>query len=123
MSQRRSEVPTVDEALDIQRDGDRVRVMFRGRLIAEHRPGRPFVWVGSGRLRYHDSKGHYTIRPLHIVRRPCRTLSVREDDPQSGEQRALLLVSPAGIAVRFAVLGDELHITFPQWQPDVSNVW
>jgi len=123
MSQHSSEEIAVEQSLDIQKDGERIRIFFRGRLIAEHSPARPFIWVGSGRLRYHDSKGHYTIRPLHIVRRPCRTLSVREDDPQAGEQRALLLVSPAGVAVRFAAHGDELHITFPQWLPEVSNVW
>jgi alpha-glucosidase len=123
MSQHSTEGVAAGEALDIQKDDERVRVIFRGRLIAEHRPGRPFIWVGSGRLRYHDSKGHYTIRPLRIIRRPCRTLSVRDDEPREGEARALLLVSPEGVAVRFAVIEGALHITFPQWQPDVSNVW
>ncbi|MFO8064847.1 MAG: alpha-glucosidase [Spirochaetia bacterium] len=109
--------------LSVQQDGTRLRVFFRGRLIASHSPKRPFIYVGSGRLRYHDSKGHYTIRPLKMIRRPCPTLSVRDETPREGESQALLLVSPAGIAIRLGVIGEKLQITFPHREPHVSNLW
>ncbi|MFP4011828.1 MAG: alpha-glucosidase [Spirochaetaceae bacterium] len=123
MTQQTDASDTTTRSLELHKDGDRVRLVFRGRIVVDHTPKRPFLWVGSGAIRYDDSHAHYTIRPLRMRRRRCRTFSIREDTPSEGEERALLLVSTEGAAVRFAAAGRRLHITFPCCEPHVSNVW
>ncbi|MFP4637868.1 MAG: hypothetical protein ACLFM6_05450, partial [Spirochaetaceae bacterium] len=123
MTQQTDASDTTTRSLELHKDGDRVRLVFRGRIVVDHTPKRPFLWVGTGAIRYDDSHAHYTIRPLRMRRRRCRTFSIREDTPSEGEERALLLVSTEGAAVRFAAAGRRLHITFPRCEPHVSNVW
>ncbi|NBF41268.1 MAG: alpha-glucosidase [Spirochaetes bacterium] len=109
--------------LELHRDGERLRLVYGGRVIVEHTPKRPFLSVGSGRVRYSDSRGHYTISPLKVARRGCPLVTAREDARGEGERRAVLLVTPEGAAVRFAETADHLEVTFPHCEPDISNIW